>query len=318
MAFLPQLFTIHSSLFTKTMYLHSFTLPTEDGEYSLARARMAHNGGPSFGYLENGYPCGIFPKKRLERILFDRITIFYGGNGSGKSTLLNVIAKKLELHRVSPFNSSELFDMYANACRYALGEDDEGVKLRIPNGSRIITSDDVFDYMLAARDNNADIAGETERGRGEWRRRKYGETVKLSGMEDYEELRLQVLARSKTRRQFIHKTAGVETRLMSNGETALAYFDEKLRPDTLYLLDEPENSMSPRMQLELCAILAELARYCASQLVIATHSPFLLSLEGARVYDLDSEPVQVRPWQELENVRTYYEFFKLHEKEFCK
>ena len=298
------------------MFLESFTLPTEDGEYSIARERMVQNGGPSFGYLENGYPCGIFPKKGLERILFDRITIFYGGNGSGKSTLLNVIAKKLELHRVSPFNSSELFDMYANACRYELGTDDEGVKLRIPNGSRIITSDDVFDYMLAARDNNADIAGETEQGRGEWARRKYGETVKLGGFEDYEELRLQVLARSKTRRQFIHKTAGVETRLMSNGETALAYFDEKLRPDTLYLLDEPENSMSPKMQLELCAILAELARYCASQLVIATHSPFLLSLDGARIYDLDSDPVEVRPWQELENVRVYYEFFKSHEKEF--
>ena len=302
----------------KTMFLESFTLPNEDTEYSIARARMAQNGGPSFGYLENGYPCGIFPGKGLETLLFERITIFYGGNGSGKSTLLNIIAQKLELHRVSPFNSSELFEMYANACRYALGEDDEGVKQRITNGSRIITSDDIFDYMLAARDNNADIAGETERGRGEWRRRKYGETVKLSGLEDYEELRLQVLARSKTRRQFLHKTAGVETRLMSNGETALAYFDEKLKPDTLYLLDEPENSMSPKLQLELFNILTELARYCGCQLVIATHSPFLLSLKGARVYDLDSKPVQVRPWQELENVRTYYEFFKLHEKEFCK
>lgn len=298
-----------------TMYLHSFTLPNEDTEYSIARARMAQNGG-AFGYLENGYPCGIFPQKGLETVQFGRITIFYGGNGSGKSTLLNVIAQKLELHRVSPFNSSELFEMYANACRYTLGTDDEGVKMRIPNGSRIITSDDVFDYMLAARDNNAAIADETERGRGEWVRRKYGETVKLGGLNDYEELRLQVLARSKTRRQFIHKTAGVETRLMSNGETALAYFDEKLKPDTLYLLDEPENSMSPAMQLELFRILTELARYCGSQLVIATHSPFLLSLEGARVYDLDSEPVEVKPWHKLENVRVYYEFFKKHEKEF--
>ncbi|MBR5947561.1 MAG: AAA family ATPase [Clostridia bacterium] len=297
------------------MFLESFTLPNEDMEYSIARERMAHNGG-AFGYLENGYPCGIFPQKGLESILFDRITIFYGGNGSGKSTLLNVIARKLELHRVSPFNSSELFELYANACRYSLGTDDEGMKLRIPNGSRIITSDDVFDYMLAARDNNEDIAGETERGRGEWVRRKYGDTVKLSGMEDYEELRLQMLARSKTRRQFIHKTVGVETRLMSNGETALSYFDERLKPDTLYLLDEPENSMSPVMQTELCAILTNLARYCASQLVIATHSPFLLALDGARVYDLDADPVQVKPWHELENVRTYYEFFKSHEDKF--
>ena len=85
------------------MYLTSFTLPNEDTEYSIARARMAQNGGPDFGYLENGYPCGIFPKKGLETVHFGHITIFYGGNGSGKSTLLNIIAQKLEPHRVSPY-----------------------------------------------------------------------------------------------------------------------------------------------------------------------------------------------------------------------
>lgn len=52
------------------------------------------------------------------------------------------------------------------------------------------------------------------------------------------------------------------------------------------------------------------------QLVIATHSPFLLSLPGARVYDLDSRPAAVRPWTELENMRAYYQFFKEHRAAF--
>ena len=36
----------------------------------------------------------------------------------------------------------------------------------------------------------------------------------------------------------------------------------------------------------------------------------------SKIYDLDSDPVDVRRWTELENVRVYYEFFKKHEKAF--
>ena len=89
-----------------------------------------------------------------------------------------------------------------------------------------------------------------------------------------------------------------------------------MKNDTLYCLDEPENSMSPQMQRSLASMLEEMARYCGCLFIIATHSPFLLALEGARIYDLDSKPVQIREWWQLENVRTYYEFFKKHEHLF--
>jgi hypothetical protein len=39
-------------------------------------------------------------------------------------------------------------------------------------------------------------------------------------------------------------------------------------------------------------------------------------MKGAKIYDLDSVPVKPKPWTELENVRAYYEFFKMHEREF--
>lgn len=63
--------------------------------------------------------------------------------------------------------------------------------------------------------------------------------------------RIQSLARKKfvSRRQFIRRTAGEEVQLNSNGETALNYFTTKLKTNTLYCLDEPENSMSPAMQM---------------------------------------------------------------------
>ena len=37
---------------------------------------------------------------------------------------------------------------------------------------------------------------------------------------------------------------------------------------------------------------------------------------GAKIYNLDDNPVKIERWTELENVRTYYDFFKNHETEF--
>ncbi len=300
------------------MYLERFTLPI-DMEDDLLADRAAENGGP-YGYVDNPYPCGLFAEKDLFEIGFKKITILYGGNGSGKSTLLNLIAEKLKLNRIAPYNSSEMFASYVENCEYSLGYDDEGFEHRIPNGSRIITSDDIFDYMLTVRTNNNEIIESKETAKDEWANLKFGETVKFSGMQDYEALRLQVLARKKSvsRRQFIRKTVGNEVKLNSNGETALQYFEQKLKNDTLYCLDEPENSMSPKMQLELVKMLEEMARYCGCQFVIATHSPFLLALDGARIYDLDSRPAEIKEWWELENTKIYFNFFEKNRHFFQK
>lgn len=51
-------------------------------------------------------------------------------------------------------------------------------------------------------------------------------------------------------------------------------------------------------------------------MIIATHSPFLLAMDNAKIYDLDSNPVEVKDWWELENTKIYYEFFKKHSNLF--
>ena len=40
------------------------------------------------------------------------------------------------------------------------------------------------------------------------------------------------------------------------------------------------------------------------------------ALRGAKIYDLDADPVTVKPWTQLDNVRAYRDFFKKHEREF--
>lgn len=293
------------------MYLEKFILPNSDMEYNIARIKREKNGS-AFGYIDNGYPCGLFPKKEFTEVDFENVTILYGGNGSGKSTLLNVIANKLNLKRVSPFNDSELFAMYVNICKYRLGLDDNGKHMSIPPSSMIITSDDIFDYMLAVRTANQEVSENIEEGRDKYAALKFGENIKLSGLENYEEFRMQVLSRQKslTRRMFLRQFAGKEVKLNSNGETAIDYFNNKLQNDTLFCLDEPENSLSPKMQLKLKELIELKCRYCGCQFIIATHSPFILSIKNAKIYDLDTTPVSIKKWWEVDNTQIYFNFFE--------
>ena len=39
-------------------------------------------------------------------------------------------------------------------------------------------------------------------------------------------------------------------------------------------------------------------------------------MKDALIYDLDEAPVRTKQWTELENVRTWFEFFEAHRKEF--
>ena len=46
----------------------------------------------------------------------------------------------------------------------------------------------------------------------------------------------------------------------SNGETSMQYFEEYLQPDALYLLDEPEVSLSPANQVMLAEEINKMAK----------------------------------------------------------
>ena len=283
------------------MYLDSFVFPDEDweGNARLAEKRTCYN---------TMYPMGVLSGIGLERLDFAPITILYGGNGTGKTTALNVMAAKLGLLRDTPGNSSTFMEAYVRACRANLEED-------IPAHSRMVTSDDVFDYMLNLRELNTHIDQEREKLFQEHTQARHT-VFQLRNLDDYEELKKRNSARRKTQSAFVREQLGGNVREMSNGESALFYFKQRLEEDALYLLDEPENSLSAERQLELAAYLEESARYAGCQLVIATHSPFLLAMERVKIYDFDTHPVEVRRWTELKNVRVYADFFRAHAGEF--
>lgn len=285
------------------IYLDSITFPETDQEFNffLGQKRTCYD---SF------YPFQILSRHQLRRLDFEPVTILYGGNGCGKTTALNVIAEKLKLKRDSVFNKSNFLPDYLKLCQIELAEE-------IPDNSRIITSDDVFDYMLNIRNLNEGLDRKRDELFEEWVEHKYA-SFRMNSLEDYEELRKVVEARRKTQSRYVRNEMMNNVREYSNGESAFQYFAEKIGENGLFLLDEPENSLSPMRQQELVKFIQDSARYFGCQFVISTHSPFLLALSGAKIYDMDENPVDVKRWTELKSVRVYYDFFAKHAGEFTE
>lgn len=296
--------THHNSLKDKErdimIYLSHFEFPDVEQEYDFmfAQKRTCY---------DTYYPFQIVSKHNLTMLDFEPVTILYGGNGCGKSTTLNIIAETLGLTRDTLYNRSNFFEEYTKMCRYRTE--------KRPKDSRIITSDDVFDFMLNLRSINNGIDRKREELLEEYLETKYSD-FKMKSLDDYDQLKKVNMARSNTQSKYIRKQLVDNVREHSNGESAFLYFSEKIKENGLYLLDEPENSLSSEKQQELLRFLEDSTRFFGCQFIIATHSPFLLSMKGAKIYDMDEEVVDVKRWTELANVRAYYDFFKQHEMEF--
>lgn len=285
------------------IYLSHFSFPDIEREYSFLM-------GIKRTCYDTFYPFQVLSKRGLRMLDFEPVTILYGGNGSGKSTALNIIAQKTGIARDSPYNRSNFFEDYLQMCDFETREP-------IPGDSRIITSDDVFDFVLNLRCLNDGITGKREKLFEEYLENKYAH-FRMKSLEDYEQLKKVHMARRKTQSRYVRENVMDNVREHSNGESAFLYFSEKIRENGLYLLDEPENSLSPSRQQELAKFLEDSARFFGCQFVISTHSPFLLAMRGAKVYDMDEDVVDVKRWTQLAGVRAYFDFFKKHEGAFLQ
>lgn len=244
----------------------------------------------------NIYPYNVFRRKEIEPMVFSPITIFYGNNGSGKSTLLNIIARKAEICGYETYVYGQNYiDKFVRECRFGVGEDESGKRLRIPKGSLYIKSEDILFEIKKIQQEEA-----LERG--------YVFELMKKGI-DRETARKSFDSREhslwsqKDIIQFAQEK-------YSNGETAMQILADTFAPGNLYLLDEPEVSLSPQNQVKLAEEINKLARFLECQFIIATHSPFMLGTLQAKIYNLNSEYMSETKWFELENVRFFYEFFE--------
>jgi predicted ATPase len=100
---------------------------------------------------------------------------------------------------------------------------------------------------------------------------------------------------------------GVSLHEQSHGQSFMALLNHRFGPDGLYLLDEPEAALSPQGQLAMLARMHDLvADGC--QLVIATHSPILLSFPDALIYELSAQGIEAVAYDDTETVSLYRSF----------
>ncbi len=81
---------------------------------------------------------------------------------------------------------------------------------------------------------------------------------------------------------------GVSPHERSHGQSFLDLVTHRFGPRGLYLLDEPEAALSVRGCMAVLARLAELVAQ-RSQIIVATHSPILLALPEATIYEIGDD-----------------------------
>ncbi len=106
---------------------------------------------------------------------------------------------------------------------------------------------------------------------------------------------------------------GKDPHAFSHGETFLRILRQRLVPNGLYLLDEPETPLSPTRVLALLVLLHDAVR-SGSQFVIATHSPILAALPNAEILLFDNGEVRAAQHAELEHVRVTRDFLAAPER----
>ena len=181
---------------------------------------------------KNIYPFNVLKNKEENIFIFNNITVLYGNNGSGKSTILNIIAHKLNLkgkERNNPkvIGTLDYFEEYASKCEYELEKNEDGRKInRIPENSRYIKSEEIL-YEIRKIQQEAVLQESIE-----------SNLARERGLKNAKEF----LQTKEGGKQFARFEFAQDK--YSNGETTMQILEDTIEPDRLYLLDEPEVSLS--------------------------------------------------------------------------
>ena len=239
-----------------------------------------------------GFPFSVPAVSTLPELDFaSPVTFFVGENGSGKSTLLESLAIATNLPAVA---STATRDDDTLAPQRALAR---ALRLAWSHRTRrgfFLRAEDFFGF-----------AKSLSRMREEMQQRMTDLEVEYKNRSAY--ARGLAMGPAAASLAEMEQRYGENLDANSHGQAFFQLFRSRFVPGGLYLLDEPETPLSPLSQLALLAMLKEMIAQEA-QFIIATHSPILLALPGARILDFDSQPVRWAAYEDLEHVKLTREF----------
>ena len=240
----------------------------------------------------NTFPFSVPSISTLDSIEFETpVTFFVGENGSGKSTLLESIALATNLPAVAAVATRD--DETLAAQRRLASALKLSWKKRTHRGF-FLRAEDFFGF-----------ARTLSKTRDEMRQRVAELEVEYRDRGAYARGLAELPARASLAE--MEARYGADLDANSHGQAFFQLFRSRFIPGGLYLLDEPETPLSPLSQLALIAMLTDMVAQEA-QFIIATHSPILLAMPGARILDFDAQPVRWASYDELEHVKLTREF----------
>lgn len=240
-----------------------------------------------------GFPLDLPALRGLERLdLRTPVTFLVGENGSGKSTLLEALAWAAE----SVAAGSVSVDLDASLAHVRpLGG---ALRLTWERRTRrgfFLRAEDFFGFVKRVDRSAHELAEQGARVRAENADLPEGELRRIA-------------APFEGSAGALRSRYGDDMDARSHGEQFIAFFQARLVPGGLYLLDEPEAPLSPSRQLALLSLVKQHAEERDCQFVIATHSPILMALPGASLWSFDERPARRVAYEDLESVRLMRDF----------
>jgi predicted ATPase len=94
----------------------------------------------------------------------------------------------------------------------------------------------------------------------------------------------------------------------SHGEGFFRFFEERMGRQGIYFMDEPESALSPHRQLDLLRFLDGVQKAADRQVIMATHSPILMALPGARLIEVTRRGLMETDLRQTSHFRLYSDF----------
>ena len=239
-----------------------------------------------------GFPFSVPAIGTLTEVEFETpVTFFVGENGSGKSTLLESLAIATNLPAVASTSTRD--------------DDTLEPQRALAAALRLVWNHRTRRGFFLRAEDFFGFAKSLSRTRDELKQRVADLEVEYRDRSAY--ARALAMGPAVTSLAEMEGRYGENLDANSHGQAFFQLFRSRFVPGGLYLLDEPETPLSPLSQLAFLSMLKEMVAQEA-QFIIATQSPILLALPGARILEFDSRPVRWATYEELEHVKLTREF----------
>ncbi|MEJ0101206.1 MAG: AAA family ATPase [Bacteroidota bacterium] len=230
------------------------------------------------------FPYNISAVKFAKNIVLDKaVTIFIGDNGCGKSTLLETIALKLNLPLIGGFVTDHGGFEAARMLQPSLQIETK----RQTSKGFFFRAEDFSDFINSV-DND---------------KRRIGEDLRdLKGVVDDSIINQMSDSMNYSLRQ-MRKNYGDNMQAYSHGEAYLKILQTRIADKGIYLLDEPEAALSPLKQISLLFLIMEILKNGNTQFIISTHSPILMGIPNARIYQITEDNMEQVEYKETDHYR---------------